>query len=320
MINGLDTIKKFTVKVGKTIVSFSGKGIRVKPRYRLLIVDESRYTTLASFRGTRLRFLGWGITLCLIITIGGAALLGMTPLKSLLPGYLHKSERNDVATMSMRIDSMRMVADLNNMYLNNMIAIMNDEVNTDSLTELYNDSIQVEKYPVDSLMATSDAELEFVRRHQQRERFNVSVLSPIAADGMIFQSPVSTPITVTSDPSGAKTILMPPSQTVTSIYRGTVIDRYLTPGQGYTVAIQHPNEFISYYRGLENTLVNRGEKVSSGTALGVTSPGSGLQRRPITFEMWYNGSILDPAAYIPVFNPAPPATSATSANYQQDNE
>jgi len=298
MNNSLRGIKQFTLKVGKTLVHFSHKGIRVRPHYRLLLVNDSRMSTIWSFSGSRTRMLMAALVLCFAITIAGAALLGITPLKTLLPGYLKRSQRYEMTKLSARVDSLSLLAAVNNMYLSNMVAILNDEIDIDSIQHAYNDSINRLQLPVDSLLGTSSAEREFVRRYEQRERFNVSVLSPVAAEGMVFYQPVSMPLARASDPSGRIIYQLAPSSPVSAIYRGTVIDSHYVPSHGYTVIIQHPNDFISRYAGIAEPMVERGSKVNTGARIGLSSSARAEDRPPVTFEMWYNGSQLDPTNYI----------------------
>lgn len=298
MNNSLEGIKRFTLRVGKTLVHFSRRGIKVRSRYRLQLINDSHMSTLWSFSGSRTRMILAAIVLFFVITIVGAALIGATPLRTLLPGYLKRSQRYEMVEMSTRVDSLSRMAAVNNMYLDNMVAILNDEIDLDSIQQAYNDSIDRLKLPVDSLLATSSAEREFVRRYEQRERFNVSVLSPVAAEGMVFYPPVSTPIAQASEPSGRITYQLKPSSPVSAIYRGTVIDSYYVPSQGYTIVIQHPHDFISRYTGIGSPMVERGSKVAAGTRIGLSSSIQGTDRPPVTFEMWYNGSQLDPSSYI----------------------
>lgn len=296
--NGIEGIKRFTLKVGKTLVHFSHKGIRVKPRYRLQLVDDSRMSTIWSFKGSRQRMLLAGLVLFLAVTFVGAALISSTPLRTLLPGYLKRSQRSEMTEMSTRVDSLTHLAAVNNMYLDNMVAILNDEIDIDSIQRQYNDSINRLQLPVDSLLGTSNAEREFVRRYEQRERFNVSVLSPVAAEGMVFYDPVKNVIAKSQEPSGRINYQLGASSPVSAIYRGTVIDTYYTPGQGYTIVVQHPNNFISRYSGVAEPMVGRGDKINAGTRLGLSSSGNERERNPISIEMWYNGSQLDPSTYI----------------------
>lgn len=298
MNNSLREIKKFTIKVGKTLVHFSHRGIKIPARYRIQIIDENHLRSIFSVRGSRLRMLLLAATTFIAVTFIGAALIGMTPLRTLLPGYLKRSQRSEITDMSSRVDSLYHIAAVNNMYLDNMVAILNDEIDPDSIQRLYNDSINRPALPPDSLLAASSAEREFVRRYEQRERFNVSVLSPVAADGMLFYPPVNNMLAHSTDPSGHTTYQLTPSTPVSSIYRGTVVDTHYIPGQGYTIIIQHPNDFISRYTGLGTIMVEPGSKINTGSRIGLSSDLNESSRPPVTLDMWYNGSQLDPSIYI----------------------
>ena len=199
--------------------------------------------------------------------------------------------------MTLRLDSLARLAAINNLYLDNMVAVLNEEVDLDSMMTSYSDSVALLALPVDSLLTASARERDFVRKYEQRERFNVSVLSPVAAEGMIFYPPVGgAHIAKATEPSGRVSYQLPPSTPVSATYKGTVIDTYYKPGSGHTIVIQHPNNFISRYSGLSAPMVEQGSKVNTGSRLGTS--GVGQNRPPVTFEMWYNGSQLDPSPYI----------------------
>ncbi len=297
-LEGIKAIRRFTIRVGKTLVHFSRKGVRVPSRYRLQLINDSHMTTLWSFSGSRRRMVLLAIMLFFIITIAGAALIGMTPLRTLLPGYLKRSQRYEMTAMSVRVDSLSRLSAVNNRYLDNLVAILNDEIDIDSIRQADTDSVNLSKLPVDSLLGTSITEREFVRRYEQRERFNVSVLSPIAAEGMVFYPAVRSPLAKASEPSGRISYQLAPSSPVSAIYRGTVIESHYVPGQGYTMLIQHPHDFISRYTGLAEPMAERGTKVNTGARIGLSSSARADERPPVTLEMWYNGSRLDPGDYI----------------------
>lgn len=298
MNDSLRSIKKFSIKVGRTLVKFSHRGISVRARYRLQFINDSHMKTLWSISGTKRQMTLLAIAAFFVISIGGAAILGVTPLRTLLPGYLKRSQRSEMTDMSQRLDSLGHIAAVNNLYLDNMVAILNDEIDIDSIQRAYNDSINRLQLPVDSLLATSEAEKEFVRRHEQRERFNVSVLTPVAAEGMIFYKPVTSSIAQSVDNTGRLTYQLLPSSPVSSVYRGTVIDRHYEPGEGYTIVIQHPHDFITRYTGIAEPMVEPGVKVNTGTRIGLSTEGRETPRQPVTFEMWYNGSQIDPTSYL----------------------
>jgi murein DD-endopeptidase MepM/ murein hydrolase activator NlpD len=58
--------------------------------------------------------------------------------------------------------------------------------------------------------------------------------------------------------------------------------------------IQHPNEFISIYSGLSEIFVSNGDKINTGTRIGIAEAG----KFELKFELWHNGTALDPRQYI----------------------
>lgn len=80
-----------------------------------------------------------------------------------------------------------------------------------------------------------------------------------------------------------------------AVYRGTVISTDYNEAGLSTIAIQHPNDFVSIISGVAETYVRKGDKVTAGQRLG-RSDATGI----ISFELWHKGSSLDPAEYIPL--------------------
>lgn len=297
MNNSLREIKKISIRVGKTLVRFSTRGVHVPNRYTITVSNDVKMKRLFRFSGSRTQMLIVGFFMFFLVTIVGALLIGMTPLRTLLPGYLKRSQRADLVEMALRLDSIGRLAAINSLYLENVVNVFNDDVNLDSVIASYNDSTSLLQLPVDSLLTASSREREFVRKYEQRERFNVSVLSPVAAEGMIFFPPVSSnQLARSQDPSGRLTYQLSPSTPISTTYKGTVVDSYYTPGSGHTIVIQHPNNFISRYTGIASPMVAQGSKVNTGSRIGLS--GIGQNRQPVTFELWYNGSQLDPSNYI----------------------
>ncbi|MCM1033717.1 MAG: M23 family metallopeptidase [Odoribacter sp.] len=257
-------------------VSRSRKRARVSTprRYRLELINDN---TLS--RVWQLKFKGiWAL-----IAAGGAlaaiaSLIAMifmfTPLGQFLPGRLKGDLRSQYIEMALRVDSLENVAREQSAYTANIVAIL-----TDSLPDpVIPDARQPGAAVVDSLISAGDAEQRFVKQFEEEQRFNLSVLSPIAAEGMIFESPSETD-------TGAGP--------VAAVYRGTVVS-LITTDDGFTTAVvQHPGDFISVYADLDECYIDRGDKVVAGQRIGHSTPG-----RPLLFELWHAGIKLDPALYI----------------------
>ncbi len=279
-------------------ILFSPKGIKVKTRYRIVLLDENRFKSIFSFSARRGGMIMISIVIFFLCAVLGAMLLGVTPLRTLLPGYMKGDDRRNYIETANRVDSLARLTALNNLYLTNFSDILSDNIDIDSIIAAHNDTVSRVNLPIDSLLTTSDAEREFVKQYEQRERFNVSVLSPVAAEGMQFFAPVTGAAISSTDGSGHMSFSLPASAPVSSIYKGTVVDTYYAPATGHTVVIQHPNNFLSRYSGLGECFVKKGDRVRTGSRVGLARRKSSPDTEPVAFEMWYNGSQLNPTDYI----------------------
>lgn len=261
---------------------------KTKPHYRLDFIAENTFNRVWSVRMTRARAF-WALAgavaavAALIFVI-----LAYTPLRGLLPGSLRGDLRDRYLEASLKLDSLEQVTRTNETYLQNLMAILMDE-HPEQAAPVASEAV---RQLSDSLLEASEAEKEFVRRYQSRERFNLSVLGPITAEGMTFVAPINPSVTFAPVASGRGTLLTPTGTApFTAIYRGTVIACAPTPDGRNNVLVQHPNGFISGYTGLEDVFVDKGSQVTAGQRVGHSS-------RPVIFELWLNGTALDPADYV----------------------
>lgn len=269
-------------------------------RFRLSFVNENRFNTIWTIRFSRFRVIAAIVVILIAITSMVSMVVLFTPLRTLLPGYLKESQRQQAIASVMRVDSLLTKTDLNSSYLANLQRILNAPDDTANLAScMINDTVMT----VDSLLPASDAERQFVRKFDEQEKFNLKVLSPIAADGIDFFAPVAGAHTTspkTSRPTSVK-LICTPKIPVTAVLSGTIIDCNKLFGDGYSVLIQHPNGFVSKYSGVNTMLVNTGEKVETGTPIGMTGNAVQENATTITYELWNKGTRLNPWDYIPFF-------------------
>lgn len=266
------------------------KGNRNPRHYRLDFISENTFNRLWSVRMTTARTI-----IVAVAAIAAAAALfyvivAYTPLRRFLPGSLDGDLRADYVDTALRLDSLQTVAEMNSAYLENIRTILADTiVNGESAPN----TALAEEIP-DSILAAGEAEREFLRRFNERERFNLSVLAPIAAEGMVFAAPVAASVRMLPAPGPAMTIDAMRAVPVTAVYRGTVTGVYPRPDGRYVVVVQHPNDFVSVYDGLGEVYVDRAARVAASQRLGDTPA-----RGAVNFEMWHGGTALDPREYVP---------------------
>ena len=260
-------------------------------RWTVSVVNENSMISVAEITARKWELITAVIVVFLLFGAFWLALFSFTPLQNLLPTRLGPDLRDRYIAMSVHLDSLDRVVQTFDGYTQNITSLFDDTTRISAVSPPAGTALT--EVSVDSLLVSSDAEKQFVHRFEDAERFNLSVLSPIAAEGMVFAPPFSG-VTFSERDDGIPQIVTSTSTPVSAVYRGTVVNVYYTTGLGITVAIQHPNDFITIYSGLDDVFVKRGEKVKTGMRLGVAS----ADKHTFSFELWHNGSPLSPSSYI----------------------
>lgn len=267
--------------------------MRRKRIYRLTLEDESRLYDMWHVSMSRNKLVIIAITGFFIVLAFGVLVVMLTPLHTLLPGYMKKSERLQTQSTLIRLDSIRSAYEANEMFLNNMISLLDTD-------RIPNDSTKYSgrplSEPIDSFIGPSGEEREFVKMMEDREKYNISVLAPAAADGLIFSFPV--PDGVVSESTRQEMyadIYVPSGSPVMSVSDGVVIDmHYSDPARSFVVVVQHRKGFMSKYIGILNPICHSGQRVIAGDVLSLMSNKSSV----IRMELWRNGDCLVPVQYI----------------------
>ncbi len=266
-----------------------------KSRFRLSFLNENTFNEVWTIKFTRTKVILSIIGIIVAIACVIATIIVLSPIRTLLPGYLKENQRRENILNTIRLDSLTVKAGINDNYINNVKNILTSSTTgTDSaVVNPMNDAF------ADSLLQASESERNFIRQFEEREKFNLKVLSPMAAAGLTFFSPINTSSPIQDSESGMTTVSIPApaGSTVTAVHAGTVIDTYLSPLDGYVIVIQHPKGFMSRYSGLSSVLVTKGDKVSTGSAIALA--GDKDKNSVMTFELWNNGTPLNPWKYIP---------------------
>ena len=276
-----------------------GNKVRNPARYRLDFIAENTFNRVWSIRLTRAK-----VVLASAAVIAALAALVFvaivyTPIGRYLPIGMQEDVRTNYLDAAIKLDSLENVIRRNDAYLGNILTILSDTEEKRALTadtSAASGLKDLKEAEADSLLRASEAEKRFVRQYEAGERFNLSVLAPIAAEGMVFYSPSGSSVRVEDDDDTSSDRVTLASggrvTAATAVYSGTVVGVY-SGASGFTILVQHPNDFISVYSGLGEVFVGKGRKVSAGQRIGHCTDG-----RPLSFELWHSGSPLNPREYI----------------------
>lgn len=271
-------------------------GLKLK-RYRLTLEDAGRLTKVWSVRISRVRLV-CTVILCSLLLIGlGAMLVIISPLKRRVPGFITANERNEAIASLARMDTLSMVLAANQAYLDNVVTLMDTERATGDSVRA---SERLAPLPLDSLKTASPSERRFVAAMEEREKYNLNVLSPVAGDAVIFSDPTDGGIVV-GDTRTASTlqIIMPAGMGVNAIADGYVVDRVYDPSEGtYSLMVQSHRGFLTRYSHLGAPLVDKGDPVLAGQCITLAPERSTLRNKAVGIEMWREGTRLIPGDYL----------------------
>lgn len=270
--------------------------MRKHTRYKIAIEDESRLETVASHTASSGKWIFMGAAAAVAVMALGAFLVFLTPVRTLLPGYLKESERAAGEMQILRLDSLKMAYETNALFLDNIINVLNP-VDTPIDTTAAPSTVPLSP---DSLLPTSEEELKFVEMMRERDKYNISVVAPLAAESLMF-SPVNEESVFTESSKNALRgeVILARGVPVTAIADGTVIavSQSIREG-GSNIIIQHPKGFLSRLSRLGTVIVGTGDKVTGGQVIALPGKGNARKGELIYVEMWHNGEPLVPYEYI----------------------
>lgn len=242
-----------------------------------------------------------GVVAVVVITL--LLLMAYTSILEILPKYRTQSERlNEQLTEHiMRLDMME--RNMNDILAYNeaVATIMGGSTPTLHSTIL-TDTIRYDKSRI--LPTRADSLLRDALESITGE-YSLSNTKPLQSESARFSTPMRGSIIRNFDaPESSYDIAIMSidgESSVMSVESGTVLAVEEQADGTLSVMIQHTEGYISVYKNLGETLVRKGQTVQSGAVIGRirTSASEGIEEQnTLTFELWYNGTAIDPELYI----------------------
>lgn len=245
----------------------------------------------------------WGGIAGLIILIFITLLLLMsyTSILDMLPGYRTDAEKREAHLREsiMRLDIMERNMSEILAYNEAVATIMGGSTPTVHSTVL-TDTIRYDKSRI--LPTRADTLLRAALESTTGE-YSLSNTKPLKAEAAMFSSPMRGTITRNFDaPESSYDVAIMSidgDDSVMAVENGTVIGT-VEHGQGIgSVTIQHGGGYISVYKQLGEILVRKGQTVQSGAVIGrLNTPEAEVQNTTLEFELWRDGTAVDPERYI----------------------
>lgn len=274
---------------------------KLRNKYRLIIYNDDTFEEVWYMRLSRLNVftvVGTGTLLLVGIVI---ILIAFTSLKEFIPGYPEGDLRRNIVSNYHKIDSLEKELSLRDKYLGNLNQILSGGTPEDYITEqdTADDVAEIRFTPSqhDSILR---AEIE----KEEQYTLSVDYNSPgeRAMSKIHFLAPVKGMVTNSFNPElnhYGTDLVAGENDVVVATLDGTVTMANWTLETGYVIQIQHANDIISIYKHNAELLKEVGDFVKAGDAIAIIGDSGELSSGPhLHFELWRDGSPLDPEKYI----------------------
>lgn len=277
---------------------------RLKSRFRLVVMNEETFEEKASFRLRPLNvFVAFGLGAILLVILT-SFIIAFTGLREYIPGYPDLKTQRRVLYLVQKTDSMEQEIESRDQYIENIRKVIegnftknNPDLQTSGTVSNYDTIHKLRKSPEDSLLRQ---EIESQDQFSLAVNDNSSLSNSISS--FLFFPPVKGTLTNRFDPVNKHfgiDIVSNPNEPIKSTLDGTVVLANFTSETGWVIGIQHSNNLFSFYKHNSALLKKVGDFVKAGEVIAVIGNSGELSEGPhLHFELWFNGTSLDPKKYI----------------------
>ena len=274
---------------------------KFRHKYRLSIYRDETFEEVLNLRLTKLNvmaILGVGVFLFLLLVI---SVIAYTPVRELIPGYPDEKTVRNIHLNNLRLDSLEREITKRDVYFENLRRIIAGEKpqNFENAkdTSVPNTGVNFKKSKEDSVL-----------RHmvEPADKFGLATIEKkkinTALSSTLFFPPVKGLVTNTFNSKSehyGTDIVASANEVVKATLGGTVTMAGWTLETGYVIELQHENNIISLYKHNAELLKHIGDRVKAGEPIAIIGNSGELTTGPhLHFELWYNGTSLDPQQYI----------------------
>lgn len=271
--------------------------------FRLVVLNDQTLEEKFSLRLTPMNIIVFGGTFAISLITLTLYLIAFTPLREYIPGYTDVRIRRNLVNVALKTDSLEYRMGSQERYLSNLLNVLNDKL----------DSTKPEKAIANAALYDTirklDKSEEDARLREQLEAGDKYELSETPAKTFssgIGSTAFFTPLkgTITTKFNAIQKhfgidIVSGPNEVIKSALDGTVIMASFTSETGYVIGVQHGNNLMTFYKHNSALLKGVGDNVKAGEVIAIIGNTGEFSTGPhLHFELWYNGSPVNPLEYI----------------------
>jgi murein DD-endopeptidase MepM/ murein hydrolase activator NlpD len=231
--------------------------------YRIVLMNDETFEEINSWQLSLRNIYVLLSTIFVTIVVFVYLIIAYTPLKEYLPGYVGKKSELEVQRLAQEVMELEDQLIAQREYTENFGRILTGNL---------------------AVLDTMEPSENFVE------------------DKKDFFSPLKGEISSTFDPKSKHfgiDVLAPANSKIMSTADGIVFFSDWTLETGYTIGIQHNNNFVSFYKHNSTLLKKSGVSVKAGEEIAIIgNTGKFSNGLHLHFELWANGNPVNPLDYI----------------------
>ena len=289
------------MKLKKSIVYFI-RNLREKHRVSIRNLHTDREVWYMYI--SPLNLLAGFIALVLVLFIIITTTVAYTPILDLIPGYPGNKSRTLLIENIVRLDSLEQEIRNMQIYSENISLIM---AGKNPVTR--NNVTVADSSKKNNTIVASIVEDSILRSQMEAAEGIYSLNDPNVArrslrNAMELFTPIKGVVTERFSPIDKRygiTLTISPDQQVMAVMDGTVVSSSWSPENGFSLMVQHTDNMLSVYRHNTSVLKKTGDRVSSGEIIGYAggeAPSAQAPQNIFEFELWQNGTPIDPERFI----------------------
>lgn len=272
---------------------------RLRNKYRLVVMNEDTFEERFSLRQTPLGFLWLSASFMLVIIFLVVILIAFTPIREYIPGYADVGVQNQLIKLNFQADSLQKSVVFKQRYLDNIALILSGKDSAIQPKDLRDSTKNYGNMNFQTNAA--DSALRHEIENQDQYSLTIDVKPRGGVSGFFFFVPmkgeVSSAFNLGEENFGVDILSADENEPVRSTLDGTVIASGWSTAYGYVISVQHAENLISIYKYNSVALKKPGESVRAGDPIAIVGS-FGKQGPQLHFELWYNGTAINPSDYM----------------------
>ncbi len=273
----------------------------LRKKYRLILLNDTTFGEKFSLRLSPITLIIGISAITIVMTTLVISLVAFTPLREYIPGYGDVTERKQILSLNLKADSLEQTLDSRNAYMASILNVLNEKV--ESKTEKPKKDTTGKYSKLNTNPSSTD--IDFRNDYEKSKANSIVTVAKIKYGGLseiVFFTPVeglvSNSYDLAEDHFGVD-VVTKQDETIKTTLDGTVIFTGFSAEDGNIIHVQHSNNLVSIYKHCAALLKTTGEKVKSGEAIAVVgNTGERSKGQHLHFELWFNGSPINPQEFV----------------------